>query len=161
MQKLKRIARSAAAAITGLAASLTVGVTNALAAGGGSGVNISANSSGLPGLTQSETIVGALITLGVIASVAGPGAVGDGVGGRQPLGESAGRRARQDRSARLVEQRGSVRRRDGDRQLLLQHRRADLMRSDEENREALGEVRARCRWHQHPRGVSPVVPPAA
>ncbi len=62
MQKLKRIARSAAAAITGLAASLTVGVTNALAAGGGSGVNISANSSGLPGLTQSETIVGALIT---------------------------------------------------------------------------------------------------
>ena len=70
MQKLKRIGRSAAAAITGLAASLTVGVTNALAAGG-SGVNISANSSGLPGLTQTETIVGALITLGVIASVAG------------------------------------------------------------------------------------------
>lgn len=71
MQTLKRIARSAAAAITGLAASLTVGVTNALAAGGGSGVNISANSSGLPGLTQTETIVGALITLGVIASVGG------------------------------------------------------------------------------------------
>ena len=71
MQKLKRIARSAAAAIIGLAASLTVGVTNALAAGGGSGVNISANSSGLPGLTQTETIVGALITLGVIASVGG------------------------------------------------------------------------------------------
>lgn len=71
MEKLKRIARSGAAAITGLAASLTVGVTNAFAAGGGSGVNISANSSGLPGLTQSETIVGALITLGVIASVAG------------------------------------------------------------------------------------------
>jgi len=71
MQALKRIARSAAAAITGLAASLTVGVTNALAAGGGSGVNISANSSGLPGLTQTETIVGALITLGVIASVGG------------------------------------------------------------------------------------------
>ena len=70
MQKLKRIGRSAAAAITGLAASLTVGVTNALAAGG-SGVNISANSSGLPGLTQTETIVGALITVGVIASVAG------------------------------------------------------------------------------------------
>ncbi len=71
METLKRIARSAAAAITGLAASLTVGVTNALAAGGGSGVNISANSSGLPGLTQTETIVGALITLGVIASVGG------------------------------------------------------------------------------------------
>ena len=71
MQKLKRIARSAAAAITGLAASLTVGVTNAFAAGAGSGVNISANSSGLPGLTQTETIVGALITLGVIASVGG------------------------------------------------------------------------------------------
>jgi Family of unknown function (DUF6112) len=71
MQRLKRIARSAAATITGLGASLTVGVTNAFAAGGGSGVNISANSSGLPGLTQSETIVGALITLGVIASVAG------------------------------------------------------------------------------------------
>ena len=70
MQKLKRIGHSAAAAITGLAASLTVGVTNALAAGG-SGVNISANSSGLPGLTQTETIVGALITVGVIASVAG------------------------------------------------------------------------------------------
>jgi Family of unknown function (DUF6112) len=71
MQKLKRIARSAAATIIGLGASLTVGVTNALAAGGGSGVNISANSSGLPGLTQTETIVGALITLGVIASVGG------------------------------------------------------------------------------------------
>jgi len=71
MQKLKRIAGSAAATIIGLGASLTVGATNALAAGGGSGVNISANSSGLPGLTQSETIVGALITLGVIASVAG------------------------------------------------------------------------------------------
>ena len=71
MQKLKRIASSAAATIIGLGASLTVGVTNALAAGGGSGVNISANSSGLPGLTQTETIVGALITLGVIASVGG------------------------------------------------------------------------------------------
>ncbi len=71
MQKLKRIARSAAATIIGLGSSLTVGVTNALAAGGGSGVNISANSSGLPGLTQTETIVGALITLGVIASVGG------------------------------------------------------------------------------------------
>ena len=71
MQKLKRIARSAAATIIGLGAALTVGVTNALAAGGGSGVNISANSSGLPGLTQTETIVGALITLGVIASVGG------------------------------------------------------------------------------------------
>lgn len=71
MRKLNRVARNAAAAITGLTGSLALGVTNALAAGGGSGVNITANSSGLPGLTQGETIVGALITLGVIASVAG------------------------------------------------------------------------------------------
>jgi hypothetical protein len=69
MQQLKRMGRNAAAAITGFTASLAVGVTNALAAG--SGVNISANSNGLPGLTQTETITGALITLGVIASVAG------------------------------------------------------------------------------------------
>jgi hypothetical protein len=68
MQKLRRTARNAAAAIAGLTASLAVGVTNAFA---GSGVNITANSNGLPGLTQGETIVGALITLGVIASVAG------------------------------------------------------------------------------------------
>lgn len=40
---------------------------------GGSGVNITPNSTGLPGLTQLDSIVGALLTAGVIASIAGLG----------------------------------------------------------------------------------------
>lgn len=35
------------------------------------GVNISPNTSGLPGLSELQSIVGALLTLGLIASVAG------------------------------------------------------------------------------------------
>ena len=69
MQKLKRSAGRTAAAITGLTAPLAVGVENALAAG--SGVNITANSSGLPGLSAGEQIVGSFITVAVIASVLG------------------------------------------------------------------------------------------
>ena len=46
-----------------------MGVRNALAAG--SGVNITANSSGLPGLSAGEQIVGSFITVAVIASVLG------------------------------------------------------------------------------------------
>jgi len=69
MHKLKRSAGWTAAAITGLTAPLAVGVRNALAAG--SGVNITANSSGLPGLSAGEQIVGSFITVAVIASVLG------------------------------------------------------------------------------------------
>ena len=69
MHKLKRSAGRTAAVITGLAAPLAVGVGNALAAG--SGVNITANSSGLPGLSAGEQIVGSFITVAVIASVLG------------------------------------------------------------------------------------------
>ena len=35
------------------------------------GVNISPNTTGLPGLSELQTIVGALLTVGLIASVAG------------------------------------------------------------------------------------------
>ena len=38
---------------------------------GGSGVNITPNSTGLPGVSALTTMVGALLTIGVIASVAG------------------------------------------------------------------------------------------
>jgi hypothetical protein len=67
MQKLQGVKRRAGAAIVGLGAPL-VTAGPALAAGG---VNISPNSTGLPGITAGETIVGALLTFGVIASVAG------------------------------------------------------------------------------------------
>ena len=69
MHAVKRFAGRVTAAITGLTAPLAVGVSNAFA--GGSGVNITPNSSGLPGLTQGEQIVGSFITLAVIASVLG------------------------------------------------------------------------------------------
>jgi hypothetical protein len=36
-----------------------------------SGVNISPNSSGLPGISELDTIVGALLTIGLVASLAG------------------------------------------------------------------------------------------
>jgi hypothetical protein len=35
------------------------------------GVNISPNSSGLPGISELDTIVGALLTIGLVASLAG------------------------------------------------------------------------------------------
>ena len=69
MQRLKRSAGRTAVGLTGLTAPLAVGVGNALA--GGSGVNITANSSGLPGLSAGEQIVGSFITVAVIASVLG------------------------------------------------------------------------------------------
>jgi hypothetical protein len=72
MGKLKRVAGRSAAAITGLATSLALEVDSAFAAGGGgSGVNITPNTTGLPGLTQGETIVGSFITVAVICSVLG------------------------------------------------------------------------------------------
>jgi len=69
MQRLKRSAGRTAVGLTGLTAPLAVGVGNALASG--SGVNITANSSGLPGLSAGEQIVGSFITVAVIASVLG------------------------------------------------------------------------------------------
>ncbi len=69
MHAVKRFAGRVTAAITGLTAPLAVGVGNAFASG--SGVDITPNSSGLPGLTQGGAIVGSFITLAVIASVLG------------------------------------------------------------------------------------------
>ncbi len=79
MKKLKRVAGRSAAAITGLATSLALEASSAFAAGGGatttttggSGVSITPNTTGLPGLTQGETIVGSFITVAVICSVLG------------------------------------------------------------------------------------------
>lgn len=45
--------------------------TGVLADPGGGGVNISPNDSGLPGTSEAEKIVGALLTFGLIAAVAG------------------------------------------------------------------------------------------
>lgn len=61
------VTRRAVAAITGLGAPL-VTAGPALAA---AGVNISPNSTGLPGISAGESIVGALLTFGVIVAVAG------------------------------------------------------------------------------------------
>ena len=58
-----------------LLAVVTAGVivlaTSAPTALAAAGVNISANDNGLPGLSQLQTIVGSLITVAVIAAVAG------------------------------------------------------------------------------------------
>jgi hypothetical protein len=73
MMKLQGLKRRSVAAIVGLTVPL-MAAAPAFAAGGGgggaAGVNITANSSGLPGISQGETIVGALLTFGVIAAVA-------------------------------------------------------------------------------------------
>jgi hypothetical protein len=37
----------------------------------GAGVNVTPNSTGLPGITELENIVGALLTIGLVASLAG------------------------------------------------------------------------------------------
>ncbi len=73
MQKLHGFKRRSVAAIVGLGAPLITAAPAFAAAGGGgaAGVNITPNTSGLPGISAGETIVGALITFGVIASVAG------------------------------------------------------------------------------------------
>ncbi|MGO9956353.1 MAG: DUF6112 family protein [Solirubrobacteraceae bacterium] len=71
--RLQGLKRRSVAAIVGLTAPL-ITAAPAFAAGGGGGaggVNITPNSSGLPGISQGETIVGALLTFGVIAAVAG------------------------------------------------------------------------------------------
>ncbi len=73
MMRLQGLKRRSVAAIVGLTAPL-ITAAPAFAAGGGGGaggVNITPNSSGLPGISQGETIVGALLTFGVIAAVAG------------------------------------------------------------------------------------------
>jgi hypothetical protein len=73
MMRLQGLKRRSVAAIVGLTAPL-ITTAPAFAAGGGGGaggVNITPNSSGLPGISQGETIVGALLTFGVIAAVAG------------------------------------------------------------------------------------------
>ncbi len=72
MQKLQGVKRRSVAAIVGFTAPLiTAPAAFAAGAGGAAGVNITANTSGLPGISAGETIAGALITFGVIASVAG------------------------------------------------------------------------------------------
>ncbi|MGO9899883.1 MAG: DUF6112 family protein [Solirubrobacteraceae bacterium] len=70
MQKLQGVKRRSVAAIVGLGAPL-ITATPAFAAAGGSGVTITMNTNGLPGISAAETVVGALITFAVIASVAG------------------------------------------------------------------------------------------
>lgn len=70
MMRLQGLKRRSVAAIVGLTAPL-ITAAPAFAAGGAGGVNITPNSSGLPGISQGETIVGALLTFGVIAAVAG------------------------------------------------------------------------------------------
>jgi hypothetical protein len=67
MKKVLKLKWRAVAAVVGLGSPLVT----ASSAFAGSGVSISSNSSGLPGISALETIVGALITIGVVASVAG------------------------------------------------------------------------------------------
>lgn len=69
MEKLKRIAGRGTAAIAAVTALLAIGGQSALAAGSGAG--IPPRRSGLPGLTQSETLVRAFITGTVIVLVLG------------------------------------------------------------------------------------------
>lgn len=90
MQTLKGMWRRAAAAVVGLTVPLAT-ATPAFAAG--SGVSITPNKTGLPGISQFETIVGSVITLGVIASVAGLGmsAVAWAIGNHSANPQVAGR----------------------------------------------------------------------
>ena len=57
----------------------------------------SPNTSGLPGISELDHIVGALLTIGLVASLAGLVHLGDRVGGRQPLRQPLARRPGQDR----------------------------------------------------------------
>ena len=67
IRKLQTLKMKATAVVVGLTAPLIA----AGPASAGSGVSISSNSSGLPGISALEKIVGSLITVAVIASVAG------------------------------------------------------------------------------------------
>jgi hypothetical protein len=69
-QGLNAAGRRLVAALIGGAWPLVVGVSPALA-GNAAGINISPNSDGLPGISQGEKLVGAVLTIAVIAAVAG------------------------------------------------------------------------------------------
>jgi len=70
LQGLIATRRRIAVALMGGLAPLIVGVTPAFA-GNAAGINISPNNDGLPGISQGEKLVGALLTIAVIAAVAG------------------------------------------------------------------------------------------
>lgn len=69
-QSLSATRRRLAAAVIGGLTPLIIGVTPALA-GNAAGISISPNSDGLPGISQGEKLVGAVLTIAVIAAVAG------------------------------------------------------------------------------------------
>jgi hypothetical protein len=70
VQGLIAARRRIPAALIGGVAPLVLGVSPALA-GNAAGINISPNSDGLPGISQGEKLVGAVLTIAVIAAVAG------------------------------------------------------------------------------------------
>jgi len=70
VQGLIAARRRIAAALIGGVAPLVLGVSPAFA-GNAAGINISPNSDGLPGISQGEKLVGAVLTIAVIAAVAG------------------------------------------------------------------------------------------
>jgi hypothetical protein len=70
VQGLTTARRRLAAAVIGGMTPLVFGVPSALA-GNAAGINITPNSDGLPGISQGEKLVGAVLTIAVIAAVAG------------------------------------------------------------------------------------------
>jgi hypothetical protein len=70
VKRLITAQRRLAAGLVGVAATLVVGVTPAFA-GNAAGISITPNSDGLPGISQGEKLVGAVLTIAVIAAVAG------------------------------------------------------------------------------------------
>ncbi|MGH3265229.1 MAG: DUF6112 family protein [Trebonia sp.] len=70
VKRLIAAERRIVAVLIGVVTPLAVGVTPALA-GNAAGISISPNSDGLPGISQGEKLVGAVLTVAVIAAVAG------------------------------------------------------------------------------------------
>lgn len=67
---LLAVRRRIAGLLIGGIAPLILGVSPAFA-GNAAGINITPNSDGLPGISQGEKLVGAILTIAVIAAVAG------------------------------------------------------------------------------------------
>ena len=89
-------------------------------------IDIDPNSDGLPGIAQLRTIVGAVMTVGLILSVLALIISRDRVGLRRQLLQPAPRGQGQDRRPRLLRRRGDLRGVGHAHQLLLERRPAGL-----------------------------------
>ena len=112
--------------------------------------DVSPNTTGLPGIAALERIVGALLTIGLVAAVAGDSHVGHRVGDRLALLEPSRRRARQDRSPGLCGRGDADRRSQHPRELLQRGR----LRSPMTTRQPPRRARRRFLWFASAGGLA-------